>query len=253
MSFKRIIISYKALTNTEGIKYKLFDMTLSPVAEYILYSVIISSVANESYIIAMLIGMIMFKGGDRIVTNMSNSLRTEKRYKVLELLVASPTSFFKICIDRLLFCLVESMLFVALNFFVLLIIFQLNIKIEALLISLTAITFTLLSASSLALLYTPLILPMKNVNLFSNITSSILMIFSGAIVSVPDHTLFRYFPLRNSITAAREIFLKNNYNILNLLIQEALITMVIFLFSYIFFLVSEKMVRRNGGFVDNYF
>ncbi|MGX7149753.1 ABC transporter permease [Enterococcus ureasiticus] len=255
MNIERALLTFKATNNLDGLKVKILQMVFYPILEYYLYTMIITTITGSVNLIVMMTGLILNKMNTTIRINLSNSVRFSKQLKVTELEMASPTSFLLLCIDKMIFFSIEALLFLCINMSILIFLTNTALSIHNLINLFISSMVTLLSGISLSFLLVPIALPLKNANLLLNLTTSLIFIFSGCIVSTDKYPsilrlISTYFPTRNGIVAARASISGEFDN--SMVFSELKIAIVCLLLSIVLYRFMEKTAKKNGGIMSDF-
>lgn len=245
-------LSFKALYSYQTIRLFILFRIVDPLMHYLFYAILASSIVGSNYFKYVVIGNIAAYTCHTVIINFMNMFRMERRYRTLELNIASPMPNILIIIRKSIVPLLDGILVFSFGLIFGSLLFNLHFPFEQIINLLLIFIITIFSIMSFSLLFAGVSLIFSNVNLVLNIVLGVFQVFCGVNFSV---TLFpswieffsRKLPLTHSVEALRSIYHLEQLNIYPLIVTEFLIGLIYFFVALLFISILEKQSRKNGA------
>lgn len=249
-------LSYKALYSFQTLQTFILFRILDPLFYYLLFATLATAIAGRDYLGYVLLGNIVFYVGRNMMLNYLGMFRNERQYGTLELNVAAPMSTFLLLFRKSVVPLLDSVFVFILGLLIGKMIFNVSVPIYQWGNLILLIVVTMFSLLSFSLVFACLSLLFSNVNLFSNLSISVLHVLCGVSFSVaflpPSmEAVARLLPMTHSIEAIRTIYGIESFPIWNLLAREFIIGGSYLFVAFVIVNVMERLARRTGALFKN--
>jgi ABC-2 type transport system permease protein len=245
-------LSYKSQYSFQTLRLFILFRILDPLMNNLFYAALAVSLIGHEYLSYLVLGNMVFYTGQTIMMNFMSMFRMERRYGTLELNIASPMSTILIITKKAIVPLLDGLFVFIINLLIGHFLFGISMHIDEVINLLLIFVVTLFSLLSFSMVFASVSLVFSNVNLFLNLSTSILHILCGANFSVgifPPWLEFvaRLLPLTHSIEAMRSIYRLENFAIYPLLFKELCIGIAYLIIAVALINIMEKVARRNGA------
>lgn len=250
-------LSYKSQYSYQSLKMFILFRILDPVMNYLFYAVLVTAIVGTDYLAFVILGNIIFYTGNEIMMNFMSMFRTERRFGTLELNIAAPMSTTLIILRKAFIPLMDGLLVFVISLLVGRFLFNIVLPTGQFFNLLLIMAVTLFSIFCFSLVFASISLVFSNVNLFLNISTSVLQLLCGAYFSVqilPDslEAVARFLPLTHAIEALRTVYGYENFALMPLLWKECLIGIFYLCVAFMLIKIMERVARRNGSLVKDF-
>ncbi|OLF49400.1 ABC transporter [Streptococcus acidominimus] len=253
--FRRILMAYKrASIVADWRTYLLFDL-IPPISQTLFFSLVAYAIYGPAYIRKWMIGNALLIASFTALYGVGSQLIAEKHHGTLSLLIASKTKLSAILLSSTISAMCTSLISVSLG--TSLVSVMLGIVWDRSLIYSFSLVLLLATfvAMSFGYLFACFILVTTEVNLVLNLFGRILLIFTGANVSIRKLPPFfqgfsKILPLTRSIQIAQGLMEGKALSDYGRLFLEEILLGIIFLLLAIFVLAFMENKARKDSTIE---
>ncbi|MDQ0223229.1 ABC transporter permease [Streptococcus moroccensis] len=249
---RRILISYKQNAITSDWKaYLLFDL-IPPVSQTLFFSLVAHYIYGPVQLKKWMIGNAILMASFTALFGVGTQLVTEKYHGTLSLVMASKTRLHEVLLSSTISAMAFSLISVSLGLSLVSLLLGISWTLELILAFAVILLVAVFVAMSFGYVFSCLILVTSETNMILNVTSRILLIFTGAnfpIERLPIglQGISRFLPLTRTIQVAQAVIegdvLSAHYQLLG---EEVLVGIVFILLGAFLMTVMERQARKTG-------